>query len=450
MHTQNSQEEAKLDAMQRAWKFGRGASSSTAFFEEVNETEDLLNLPLQDSWVEAQRSTCEAPAKHLNCDDIDAELFDYQEHLLFKEVQVPAPIKHLKLDASSIGDLPAKYTVCTLEPHQLPVVGDKFTFFGINKEPQGIIEVLALEGPQTEIASSFTKHGIEKRATVEFTGKVEYYETGVGKPMLLSGTVVSVKAKGKARAEIVKVINVSIKKQRCYLLPGIQKIHRRVTVRGQEINDVPTKYTMSGLESYEHPVVGTYVDPRVIPGFSYKVRPNDRKDPLFGGRALKLLSIGMGYAKRLTFQPDSLIEPDNYLWSDNHPDGLGLEPRAVHSGMKFLIKAGDMILGEAQVFRDDHPQSEERMEKINTAKGMAIQKYIHIDVMCRIRLARIGGASTENDECIMRVSGMAVVRKEPRASEARVIRVENVGLDSQLRLLFAYTHTELTFMPKEI
>lgn len=73
----------------------------------------------------------------------------------------------------------------------------------------------------------------------------------------------------------------------------------------------------------------------------------------------------MGYAKRLTFQPDSLVEPDNFLWSDNHPDGLGLEPRAVHKGMKFIIKADDLTLGEAQVFRDDLPQSEERMEKVS-------------------------------------------------------------------------------------
>lgn len=110
--------------------------------------------------------------------------------------------------------------------------------------------------------------------------------------------------------------------------------------------------------------LGTYVDPRIIPGFHYKVRPNDRKDPLFGGRALKLCSIGMGYAKRLTFEPDSLIEPNNYLWSDNHPDGLGLEPRAVHTGMRFSIKAEDHHLGEATVFRADLPQQEERMEKV--------------------------------------------------------------------------------------
>nr|XP_023019872.1 uncharacterized protein LOC111508557 [Leptinotarsa decemlineata] len=533
-----SQEEVKLNAMQRVWQCRRGGSSSTAFFESANETEELINLPLQNSYSESQRNICAAPIKHFTCDDSETDLLDYQELAVIpttpKVPQVPVAKKALKLDASTIGDLPAQYTICALEPHQLPVIGvyidkrivpgfkycvrplpevggrstankclfdgkaltlqsigrgyarrftfeaeqnklndndnyfwsdnrpegyafelellsegDKFTFFGLNREPQGTVEVLTLEAPQTEIANSLTKFGIEKRATVEFTGKVEYYETGVAKPMHLTGTVVSLKTKGKARAEIVKIINVSIKNQRCFLLPGMQKTHRRVTVRGKEINDIPTKYTMSGLESYELPVVGTYVDPRIIPGFCYKIRPNDRKDPLFGGRALKLLSIGMGYAKRLTFQPDSLVEPDNYLWSDSHPDGLGLEPRAVHKGMKFVIKADDMILGEADVFRDDNPQFEEHMEKIQTPNGIAIQKYIHIDVICHVHLARIGGASTENDECLMRVSGMAVLRKEPRAAEGKVIKIENVGLDSQLLLLFMQTHTELTFIPKE-
>lgn len=42
MFTQDLQEEAKLDAMQRHWQSRRGTLSSTSFFEEVNETEDLL------------------------------------------------------------------------------------------------------------------------------------------------------------------------------------------------------------------------------------------------------------------------------------------------------------------------------------------------------------------------------------------------------------------------
>lgn len=72
----------------------------------------------------------------------------------------------------------------------------------------------------------------------------------------------------------------------------------------------------------------------------------------------------MGYAKRLTFEGDSPLRQCNYLWSDNHPDGLGLEPRAVHTGMKFTIIADGQKLGEASVFRTDTSQIEERMEKV--------------------------------------------------------------------------------------
>lgn len=45
----------------------------------------------------------------------------------------------------------------------------------------------------------------------------------------------------------------------------------------------------------------------------------------------------MGYGKRITFKPDSLNTPENYFWSDSHPEGVGMEPRAIHPGMKFSI-----------------------------------------------------------------------------------------------------------------
>lgn len=86
--------------------------------------------------------------------------------------------------------------------------------------------------------------------------KVEFYEIGVAKLMPISGVVVWVKRKGQQNAEITKVVNVNIKHHRYYLTPGFQKGDRRVTVRGVDIGDVPTKYTMTGLEPYEIPVVG--------------------------------------------------------------------------------------------------------------------------------------------------------------------------------------------------
>lgn len=84
---------------------------------------------------------------------------------------------------------------------------------------------------------------------------------------------------------------------------------------------------------------------------------------------------------------------------------------------------------------------------MTTSGKIAIVKYIHINVMCHIRLSKYGGGSTENEEHLMGVYGLAVVRKEPHSNHSKVIRVENVGLDSQLNLLFAQTHTELTFVP---
>lgn len=102
------------------------------------------------------------------------------------------------------------------------------------------------------------KSGIEKRARVKFTGKVEFYETGVAVLMPLAGIAVCVKKRGSPTAEITKVINVNIKRHRYTLLPGIQTTLRRVTVRGEDAGDIPTKYTMTGLQPYEIPVVGEF------------------------------------------------------------------------------------------------------------------------------------------------------------------------------------------------
>lgn len=114
------------------------------------------------------------------------------------------------------------------------------------------------QGSQVEIGGSVDKNGIEKRAKVKFTGKVEFYETGVAILMPLAGIAVCVKKKGSPSAEVTKVINVNIKRHRYTLLPGINTTQRRVTVNGEAIGDIPTKYTMTGLQPYEIPVVGEF------------------------------------------------------------------------------------------------------------------------------------------------------------------------------------------------
>lgn len=49
----------------------------------------------------------------------------------------------------------------------------------------------------------------------------------------------------------------------------------------------------------------------------------------------------------------------------------------------------------------------------------------------------------------MRVSGLAVVEKGAKSLNSRVIRVENIGFDSPLSLLFTHRNTELIFLPED-
>lgn len=210
-----------------------------------------------------------------------------------------------------------------------------------------------------------TENRIEKTVRINITGKVEFYETGVSKPLPIIGTVICQKSRGSKATITRSHVTIGTHCKTFVLQSGIHTNARRVTVRGKDIGDIPTQYTMSGLQEYEIPVVGTYVDPRIVPGFHYRVRPTNRKCHLFEGRALRLISIGMGYAKRLTFQPDSLVNPNNHFWSDNHPDGVGLEPRAVHTGMRFRIIGDGQDFGEASVFRADRPQKEEKQEFVS-------------------------------------------------------------------------------------
>ncbi|XP_044728559.1 uncharacterized protein LOC123292094 isoform X2 [Chrysoperla carnea] len=464
-----------------------------------------------------------------------------QEHLnqtVYDEV-LAKDRSPVTLDAGALGDIPVKYVVPHLEPHQLPVIGvyidprvitgfryrvkplqdfyscpikeaalfqgralkllsigrgfarrftfeadpnclnnnenyfwsdsrpegfsfeieavspgDKFTALDANHEAQGTLDVIQNEAPQIEISSVVTPEGVEKKVKVSCLCKVEWYEdNGAAKILPFTGIATYFKPKGSNSATVLRLTNVSIGRSRkgYTFLPGHQRSARRVIVKGEDINDIPTKYIITGLERYELPVCGTYVDPRVIPGFYYRVRPALSKHHLFNGRALRLISIGCGYAKRITFQPDSLLNPENYFWSDSHPDGLGFEPRALHVGMKFTIHADGQALGEATVFRADFPQREESQKIETTKAGKAIiTKYIHVDVTCHVRLAISGGNASDQEYHLMRVYGLAVVRKDPRQPEAQVIRVDNVGLDSQLNLLFFHKQTELTFYPLEV
>lgn len=119
-----------------------------------------------------------------------------------------------------------------------------------------------------------------------------------------------------------------------------------LTLDAAELGDLPARYTICALQSHQFPVVGVYVDKRVIPGFKYRVRPlppvgkkSTTYPCLFGGRALTLQSIGRGYARRFTFEADKncLNNNKNYFWSDNRPEGFAFELEVISDADKFTI-----------------------------------------------------------------------------------------------------------------
>ncbi|XP_032517000.2 uncharacterized protein LOC116769910 isoform X1 [Danaus plexippus] len=332
-------------------------------------------------------------------------------------------------------------------------VGEKFTIYDANHEPQGILEIVQQQKNQIELEQKISEDGtIEKKVKINTLCKVEWYENdGITKLVPMTGIAILVK--GKGNAVVTRIVNVAIGikqlKKGFELKSGVKTSSRRIAVNGCDIHDIPCQYSVVGLERYELPVIGTYVDPRIIPGFHYRVRPANCRRHLFDGRSLLLQSVGMGYGKRITFKPDTLNSPENYFWSDSHPEGVGMEPRAVHPDMKFYITGNGGLLGEASVFRADLPQVEEKTEYVDVPgkKGKAVEKYIQVDVTCHVKLATTGGGSVDSEVHLMKVSGTALVRKEPGESSAKLIKMFNVGLDSQLNLLFAHSQTELTFHP---
>ncbi|CAN7986296.1 unnamed protein product [Ixodes hexagonus] len=153
-------------------------------------------------------------------------------------------------------------------------------------------------------------------------------------------------------------------------------------VRGEDVNDVPTSYVVNGLRPHEFPVIGTYVDKRVVPGFRYRVRVNRTSRQLFDGRALTLESVGRGYGKRITFQagPGGLNDNDNYFYSDTIAQGYGFSPVAVEVGDRFRIRdsdseepCGDLLV--AELLRDQSEISTEVLQDGTIERQIKVSFY---------------------------------------------------------------------------
>lgn len=102
---------------------------------------------------------------------------------------------------------------------------------------------------------------IEKKVKINTLCKIEWYEKSGDTSLIpVTGLAIVKKYRRQASAAIIKITNVSIgmksHKKGFELKPGIQSSLRRTTIIGEDVGDIPTKYTIVGLEPYELPVIG--------------------------------------------------------------------------------------------------------------------------------------------------------------------------------------------------
>jgi len=138
------------------------------------------------------------------------------------------------------------------------------------------------------------------------------------------------------------------------------------------------------MRFHEFPVIGLIVHSRIIPGFSYRVRPLNTSKFLFSGKALQLLSIGQGYGKRITFKPDNGTKNGNgnFFWSDSRPEGYGFELEVVSPGDKFtMYDAQHNRMGNCEVIANVEAQVEQ--SHLMWPDG-TIEKWVVTKLKCKI------------------------------------------------------------------
>lgn len=89
-------------------------------------------------------------------------------------------------------------------------------------------------------------------------------------------------------------------------------------VDGARIGDVPARYVVRGLQGHELPVVGTYVDPNIVTGFCYQVRPVDAKKALFQVRRVSSglpLTCFRGFMTKICFRRGRAFSRDSHEFS---------------------------------------------------------------------------------------------------------------------------------------
>lgn len=200
---------------------------------------------------------------------------------------------------------------------------------------------------------------------------------------------------------------------------------QELKVNGSEIGDLPTEYVINDLQAHELPVIGTYVSKKITTGFKYRVRVLGTNRYLFNGEAKTLLSIGMGYGKRLTFESENKNCNNNYFYSDSFPSGFGFTMVAVSPKETFtLYSEDDREVGQVEVESVDNEQNVIQNEVM---KNGTIKMTISVNAEFHIHYesSNHGVMSLFMEESLA-LQGLAVVKKEKSSRKACLQKIEQV------------------------
>lgn len=202
---------------------------------------------------------------------------------------------------------------------------------------------------------------------------------------------------------------------------------RTLRIRGEDIGDFPTEYIIPALRPHEIPVVGTYVDTKVIPGFAYRVRRNGTNDYLFDGDALVLKDIGRGYGKRLTFHSE-VIDNDNFFWSDSNPEeGFAFSVQVIFEGDKFdVMDRQGRKVAETQLIAVGE---EQEIEEISLRKR-EVNMVVSVEMECSLIFSPFDHVPEHlrGQTVDLPTSGLALSQKTLTCWKAETIEIRDVHI----------------------
>jgi len=204
-----------------------------------------------------------------------------------------------------------------------------------------------------------------------------------------------------------------------------------LTVNGADMGDLPIEFTVEGIKRNEFPIIGTYVDQRILPGFQYRVRKLGGRNPdryFFKGEALTLQSIGRGYGKRITF------EGENVFYSDTYPSGLALSVVSISAGDQFTVTTPDT----------EHPVAEARImeilaqqeidSEVDEEKNMC--KRVRVTFSCDVNYASGHGLMALYSRQRLQVTGTAIVKSTKDTPKAVTTFIEDMELPHHGAVIF--------------